>query len=34
MYLRDFANPDGALPVDFDALVRDSFSDLIAPAGR
>jgi hypothetical protein len=32
MYLRDFANPDGALPVDFDTLVQDSFSDLIALA--
>ncbi len=32
MYLRDFATPGGALPVDFDTLVRDSFSDLIAPA--
>lgn len=32
MYLRDFANPDGALPVDFHTLVRDSFSDLIASA--
>ena len=30
LYLRDFANPDGALSVDFDALVRDSFGDLIA----
>jgi hypothetical protein len=34
MYLREFANPAGALPVDFDELVRDSFSDLIASAGR
>jgi outer membrane biosynthesis protein TonB len=34
MYLRDFANPDGVLPVDFDALVRDSFGDLIAYARR
>jgi outer membrane biosynthesis protein TonB len=34
MYLREFANPAGALPVDFDALVRDSFSDLIASAER
>jgi hypothetical protein len=32
MYLREFANPDGALPVDFDGLVRDSFGDLIGAA--
>ena len=32
MYLREFANADGALPVDFDALVRDSFGDLIGVA--
>lgn len=25
MYLRDFAAPDGLLPAEFDALVRDSF---------
>ena len=25
MYLRDFADPGGLLPVEFDALVRDSF---------
>jgi hypothetical protein len=29
MYLRDFAGADGVLPVDFDALVRDSFGDLV-----
>jgi hypothetical protein len=29
MYLRDFANADGILPVDFDGLVRDSFGDLV-----
>jgi hypothetical protein len=29
MYLRDFAGPDGLLPVDFDGLVRDSFGDLV-----
>ena len=29
MYLREFANPDGVLPVDFDALVRDSFGELV-----
>jgi hypothetical protein len=30
MYLREFANPNGSLPEDFDALVRDSFGDVIA----
>lgn len=29
MYLRDFAGPDGELPVDFDGLVRDSFGELV-----
>ena len=29
MYLRDFAGPDGALPIDFDGLVRDSFGPLV-----
>jgi hypothetical protein len=29
MYLRDFAGPDGALPIDFDGLVRDSFGALV-----
>jgi hypothetical protein len=29
VYLREFAGPDGQLPVDFDRLVRDSFSDLV-----
>jgi hypothetical protein len=29
MYLRDFADPGGALPIDFDALIRDSFGDLV-----
>jgi hypothetical protein len=32
MYLREFANAEGTLPTDFDALVRDSFADVI-PAG-
>ena len=27
IYLRDFATPDGQLPVDFDDLVRESFGD-------
>ena len=30
MYLREFANSNGALPVDFDPLVRDSFGDVLA----
>jgi hypothetical protein len=29
IYLRDFAGPDGLLPIDFDGLVRDSFGDLV-----
>ena len=29
MYLREFAGPDGLLPIDFDGLVRDSFGDLV-----
>jgi len=29
MYLREFANADGVLPVDFDALVRESFGELV-----
>jgi hypothetical protein len=29
MYLRDFAGPDGTLPADFDALVRESFGDVL-----
>jgi outer membrane biosynthesis protein TonB len=29
MYLREFADADGMLPVDFDGLVRDSFGDLV-----
>ena len=29
MYLREFADPDGLLPVDFDGLVRDSFGELV-----
>ena len=30
LYLRDFAGPDGLLPVDFDDLVRQSFGGLVA----
>jgi outer membrane biosynthesis protein TonB len=34
IYLRDYAGPDGSLPVDFDGLVRESFADVLgAPAG-
>jgi hypothetical protein len=29
MYLRDFASPEGTLPLDFDLLVRESFGELI-----
>jgi hypothetical protein len=29
VYLREFANADGELPVDFDGLVRESFGDLV-----
>jgi hypothetical protein len=29
MYLREFAGPDGDLPLDFDGLVRDSFGELV-----
>jgi hypothetical protein len=32
MYLREFANPEGTLPRDFDQLVRESFSDVLEPA--
>lgn len=29
MYLREFAHADGALPADFDAVVRESFGDVL-----
>jgi hypothetical protein len=29
LYLRDFADPSGVLPEDFDGLVRDSFGELV-----
>ena len=29
MYLREYADAGGSLPVDFDGLVRDSFGDLV-----
>jgi hypothetical protein len=32
VYLREFARPDGTLPLDFDTLVRESFGDLLEPA--
>jgi len=32
MYLREFANADGALPLEFDSLVRDAFGELLAVA--
>ncbi len=30
LYLREFAGPDGLLPIDFDGLVRDSFGELVS----
>ena len=34
IYLRDYAGPDGSLPVDFDGLVRESFGNALGtPAG-
>ena len=32
VYLRDFASSDGVLPEDFDALVRESFGELLEAA--
>ena len=32
--LREFASPDGVLPVDFDALVRESFGEIVAARVR
>jgi hypothetical protein len=34
MYLREYAGPDGSLPATFDALVRDSFGDLLGTRAR
>ncbi len=34
VHLRQFANPDGALPVEFDSLVRESFGELLEASGR
>jgi len=34
IYLRDYAGPDGVLPLDFDELVRESFPDVVGtPTG-
>ena len=33
VYLRDYASPDGSLPLDFDALVRESFGHLLELEG-
>lgn len=30
IHLREFANADGGLPIEFDALVRESFADVLA----
>jgi outer membrane biosynthesis protein TonB len=32
LYLREFAGPDGLLPPDFDAVVREAFGDVLDPA--
>lgn len=32
MYLREFASPEGVLPADFDAVVRESFGDVLDAA--
>ncbi len=34
VYLREYASHDGILPTDFDALVRESFGELIAERAR
>jgi hypothetical protein len=31
-YLRDYASPEGLLPLNFDSLVRESFGDLLGYA--
>ena len=33
VHLRQFATPDGSLPVEFDDLVRESFGELLEHAG-
>jgi hypothetical protein len=32
MYLREFANPDGVLPADFDSVVRETFGEVLDAA--
>ncbi len=34
VHLRQFAQTDGVLPREFDALVRESFGELLERAGR
>jgi hypothetical protein len=34
VHLRQFASPDGALPREFDGLVRESFGELLEASGR
>jgi hypothetical protein len=34
LYLREFATPEGTLPLEFDGLVRESFGDLIEVGAR
>jgi hypothetical protein len=34
VHLREFATPDGLLPVEFDELVRESFGDLVTSRAR
>ena len=34
VHLRRFARPDGALPREFDGLVRESFGELLERAGK
>jgi hypothetical protein len=33
VYLREFASPDGALPPEFDGLVRESFAEVLEASG-
>jgi outer membrane biosynthesis protein TonB len=33
VHLRQFASPDGSLPIEFDGLVRESFGELLEHAG-
>jgi hypothetical protein len=33
VHLRQFATPDGSLPMEFDGLVRESFGELLERAG-